>query len=190
VESPLTRGCKKRKRHENEDVAENTTASGFEYQAENTMNIPSSGHRLPRKEILPTATTTTHAYPVSRGNVQIPQNTLLDISNRHSSRTPGINSEQVEYDGHIGRSTFDVEQHSPIPLASFAHTQVFRTSDLISDRGLYRPHQITDLSLEANFNRNSTPICPRPYGSTIFMHIVNGDIGAVYGTIKSCEGSW
>jgi len=195
VEPPLTRGCKKRKRHENEDVAKDRTALGLEYQGEDIMHTPDSGHCLPRKEILPTATATAHAYPLSSGNVQIPQNTLFDISSQPSPCTPGIISEQVEGDGHIDRLTFDVEEHPPLPSAGFGHTQVFRTSDLVSDRGLYRfsaetdTHQNTALSLEANFNRNSTPICQRPYGSTIFMHVVNGDIHGVYDILVRCEGS-
>ena len=45
------------------------------------------------------------------------------------------------------------------------------------------------LSLEASFTRNSAPICPRPYGSPVFMYVLNGDICGVHDTLIRCEGS-
>ncbi len=159
------------------------------------MHSPDSEHYPPRKEILSTTTAIAHAHPLFSGNVQIPQNTLFDISSQPSPPIPGIISEQVEGDVHIDRLTFDVEEHPSLPSTGFEHTQVVRTSDLVSDRGLHRlsaetdTHQYTALSLEANFNRNSTPIYQRPYGSTIFMHVLNEDIYGVYDILIRCEGS-
>lgn len=50
--------------------------------------------------------------------------------------------------------------------------------------------QVVDtLALEATFNRNSIPICQRPYGSTIFMRVLEGDIYGVYDILVRCEGS-
>ncbi len=159
------------------------------------MHTSDSEHCLPRKKILPIATATAHAYSLFSENVQISQNILFDISSQLSPCTSSIISEQVEDDDHIDRLTFDVEEHSSLPSTSFEHTQVFRTSDLVSDRELYRfsaetdTHQNTALSLEVNFNRNSTSICQRSYDFTIFMHVVNEDIHDVYDILVCCEGS-
>jgi len=96
----------------------------LKYQREDIMHPPDSGHYPPRKEILPTTTATAHAHPLSSGNVQIPQNTLFDISSQPSPSIPGIISEQVENDVHIDRLTFDVEEHSSLLSTGFEHTQV------------------------------------------------------------------
>jgi hypothetical protein len=45
------------------------------------------------------------------------------------------------------------------------------------------------LSLEATFNRNSIPLCQRPYGAPIFMRVIHGDISGVYNIIARAEGS-
>jgi len=45
------------------------------------------------------------------------------------------------------------------------------------------------LSLEATFNRNSIPLCQRPYGAPIFMRVIHGDISGVYNIIARGEGS-
>lgn len=194
VKPSLSKGWK-RKRHENEDVAKNRTSLELKYQREDIMHPPDSGHYPPRKKILPTTTATAHAHPLSSGNVQIPQNTLFDISSQPSPPIPGIISEQVENDVHIDRLTFDVEEHSSLSLTGFEHTQVVWTSDLVSDRELHKlfaetdTHQYTALSLEVNFNRNSTSIYQRSYGFTIFMHVLNEDIYGVYDILIRCEGS-
>jgi hypothetical protein len=47
----------------------------------------------------------------------------------------------------------------------------------------------TALTLEATFNRNSTPLCQRPYGAPIFMCVIHGDIFGFYNIIRRAEGS-
>lgn len=132
---------------------------------------------------------------ISDANVQTPQNTLFDISSQPSPRRSAIISEQVERDGRLNRLTSDIDIQPPLPLADLGYTKVVRTGDLVSNGGLYGFSAQTDthiadaLSLEANFNRKSTPICQRPYGSLIFMHVLNGDIYGVYNILMRCEGS-
>ena len=45
------------------------------------------------------------------------------------------------------------------------------------------------LAREDNFNRHSVPLCPRPYGAPIFMHVIRGDISGVYNIIIQGGGS-
>ena len=90
---------------------------------------------------------------------------------------------------------FGIEDQPPPPAADLGHTGVFRTGDLVPDVEYHGFAQAETrnvsnaLSLEANFNRNSIPICERPYGSPIFMQVLKGDIGGVYEILGRCEGS-
>ena len=47
----------------------------------------------------------------------------------------------------------------------------------------------TGLAREDSFNRLSVPLCQRPYGAPIFMHVIHGDISSVYSIIIRGEGS-
>jgi len=75
------------------------------------------------------------------------------------------------------------------------HTTVIQTGDLRSNEGLHtisaqeNTYITAGLAREDNFNRLSIPLCQRPYGAPIFMHVIQGDISGVYSIISQGGGS-
>ncbi len=92
---------------------------------------------------------------------------------------------QVAANGQSDRVTTDFASNSPSTSADLGNTKVFQPDDAIFNQGFYRfsgqaDTQLTAaLSLEAIFNRNPIPLCQRPYGAPIFMHVLHGDISGV-----------
>ena len=75
------------------------------------------------------------------------------------------------------------------------YTKVLQTGDLESNEEFYihsgraETYITVGLAKEDNFNRLSVPLCQRPYGAPIFMHVIHGDISGVYNIIVRGEGS-
>ena len=75
------------------------------------------------------------------------------------------------------------------------YTKVLQTGDLESNEESYihsgraEMYITVGLAREDNFNRLSVPLCQRPYGAPIFMHVIHGDISGVYTIIVRGEGS-
>ena len=75
------------------------------------------------------------------------------------------------------------------------YTKVLQTGDLESNEESYihsgraETYITVGLAKEDNFNRLSVPLCQRPYGAPIFMHVIHGDISGVYNIIVWGEGS-
>ncbi len=85
--------------------------------------------------------------------------------------------------------------HPALAPAYSGHTTVIQTGDLRSNEGLYtisgqaNTYITAGLAREDNFNRLSVPLCQRPYGSPIFMHVIRGNISGVYTIISQGGGS-
>ncbi len=138
---------------------------------------------------------TTQKNPISGANAPIPQNTLCKISSQPNFNESALTSEHRERDGQPTTLTFGSEENSSSLRTELGQTEAFWTSDLVPNTGhreFSTPadnHIIDALTLEATFNRNSIPICQRPYGSPIFMRVLEGDIHGVYNILWRCEGS-
>lgn len=76
------------------------------------------------------------------------------------------------------------------------YTKVLRTGDLKLTEEFYTHSGRADtyitagLAREDSFNRLSVPLCQRPYGAPIFMHVIHGDIPVfttlLYGAKVAC----
>lgn len=142
----------------------------------------------------PAAPATARQNLLSSVKLQSPPDTLCEISSQFSFHEPALTSKHVIRDGQPEKLTYGHEEHLPIPPAGLGHTTLFRTSVVpnVEHRGFPAPadtHIVDALSLEAIFNRNSIPLCPRPYGSPIFMRVLGGDIRGVNDILRRCEGS-
>jgi len=121
---------------------------------------------------------TARKNPISSANVQTPPDTLFEISSQPSFHKAALSSEHVKRDGQPGKLTFGREEHYLPPSAGLGYTEVFQTGDLVPNVGHRESSAQADtyivdaLSLEANFDRSSIPICQRPYGSPIFMYVL------------------
>ncbi len=111
-----------------------------------------------------------------------PDNRFQDCSNKASS--------QQHCRSGISRRDSWVETS-----AYTGYTKVLQTGDQESNERFYTLSGRADtyitagLAREDNFNRLSVPLCQRPYGAPIFMHVIHGDISGVYSIIIRGEGS-
>ncbi|KAL9608875.1 MAG: hypothetical protein Q9167_006311 [Letrouitia subvulpina] len=167
IEPPLIKSCKKRrrKRDDSEDAVIN--------------------RKIEHSRRKPTWSVTFKPSP----------NTFFENSNQLSFHKPALTPEPVERDDQPAKLTFDSEEDPPLPSADLGHIEVFRINNLVPSAGhpgsstQVDTHTNSALSLEANFNRNSIPICQRLYDSLIFMRVLEGDIHGVYDILIRCEDS-
>lgn len=179
----MTRGGKKRRRDDSDDAAIHRTTPALISHEKNTADHHNHGsrHQTPSAAMV-----NTPMQPTFNANVQIPECIASNIRSQHNPSGLAITSKEAEGDRQLDRSTFAIGERSLSPPADLAYPEAFPAGGLPAQTDT---HSAAALSLETNFNRNSTPICQRPYGAPLFVCVLEGNIRGVYDILICCEGS-